>query len=118
MYVRRLPNVSRQPQKNHMWWFSIGTYYGVSSTALAGISAPLEDAMCCILKVQHLPSLSPPVLILEGTQGQTKLGRLRKVLHHLPIASFPKRICRKVETTILSLGGMGDSHFSFHTIAL
>ena len=79
-----------------MWWISIGTYHGVSSTALAGIFAPLEDAMCCILKVQHLPPPSPPVLILEGTQGQKKLGRLRKILHHLPIASFQKRIDPKV----------------------
>ena len=96
MYLRRLPSVSRQTKKNHMWWFSIGTYYGVSSTALAGFFAPLEDAMCCILQVQHLPPPTPPALILEETQGQKKLGRLREILHHLPIASFQKCMDQKV----------------------
>ena len=47
-----------------------------------------------------------------------KLDPLREILHHLSIASFQERIDRKVETTILSLGGMGDFRFGFPSIAM
>ena len=80
----------------------------------------------------HLPQ-APSVLILVGALHQRSwvacgkfctttplpdFGCLPEILHHLSIASFQKRIYRKVETTILRLGGMGDSPFSFHAITL
>ena len=89
-----------------------------SSIALTGNFAPLEHDMCCL---RQAPNTSPPGPLSFNIGRNTiskKLSRLLEILHHLSIASFQKRICRKVETTILSLGGTGDSNCCFHTVAL
>ena len=74
--------------------------------------------MCCLLQAPHTSPPSPLSFNIGRNNMSKKLSRLWEILHHLSIASFQKRICRKIETTILSLGGTGDSNFCFHTVAL
>ena len=47
-----------------------------------------------------------------------EFGCLLEILHHLPIAGFQKRVGPKLETAILNLGGLGDSHVSDQAVAV
>ena len=131
--IQWLPSGSRQPPQNHTLSFLYGTYKRVSSTALTGNFAPLEHDMWRLLQATHTSPPSPLCFNIGWSTTSKKLGRLREIctatplpefgclleiLHYLSIVSFQKRIRRKAETTILILGGMGDSHFSFDMIAL